>query len=242
MRAGEVAVVRLAVLEDDAVRCFGVGRRLLRRVFIALAGRATRRAIGLSSFAVLSSSSSARTKRRPDAGVPVDSCDEEPGVEREATLPRAGVEGDCIGLANGRLAGCCAGVVDAGRLDGGGERAEERLSGLRTGMPDWLETLLNLSESRPLRNGEGVVNDMGLKLCPTIVSRMFVLEFQGGFTAGLSVAGVMERRVGVKDEGREGVISRRGRGGLRATVVVVSGTLEYRRFVGGAGFDGAKLD
>jgi hypothetical protein len=45
----------------------------------------------------------------------------------------------------------------------------------------------------PLRHGEGVVKLSGLKLCPTTVSFMLTLEFQRGFTAGLSVFGVMER-------------------------------------------------
>lgn len=41
-------------LEEDDVRCFGVGSKLLRRLFAALGGRATRLATGLSSIALLS--------------------------------------------------------------------------------------------------------------------------------------------------------------------------------------------
>ena len=50
-----------------------------------------------------------------------------------------------------------------------------------------------------LRYGEGVVTDSGLKLWPTMVSRMFVLEFHRGLLTGVSEPGVMERldRAGV---------------------------------------------
>ena len=136
LRPGVVAGLVSAGIDADAVRDFGVGRRLVRRLFSALGGRVVRRAIGLSSLAVLSPSSSAIVTRRPEAGVPVERCAEEPGVDRMGCLPRAGVAGDCIGLANGRLTDCCAGVVDAGRPEGGGDKAEERLKGLRTGMAE----------------------------------------------------------------------------------------------------------
>ena len=56
----------------------------------------------------------------------------DPGVLRMGVLPFAGVEGDCIGLASGRLAG----VVDEGRLPGDGEIAAVRPRGLRTGIDD----------------------------------------------------------------------------------------------------------
>jgi hypothetical protein len=85
-------------------------------------------------------------------------------------------------------------VVDAGRIDGEGERVE-RPSGLRTGSEDCVDRRLSDrgDVSMPLRHGEGVVKLSGLKLCPTTVSFMLTLEFQRGFTAGLSVFGVMER-------------------------------------------------
>jgi hypothetical protein len=99
--------------------------------------------------------------------------------------------------------------VDAGRVAGGGERAE-RLKGLRTGMFDVLPKLdwvLNEEGdlSVPLRYGEGVVRVSGLKLCPTTVSRMLTLEFQRGLTAGRSVLGDSDR-VGVPIIEREGAV------------------------------------
>jgi hypothetical protein len=115
-------------LDIEVVRCFGVGSKLLRRLFATLGGRATRRAIGLSSWAPLSASSSAMDACRADAGV------EDRGVARMGSLPLAGVAGDCIGLANIRRP--CAGVVEPVRVEGGGERADERLNGLRTGIED----------------------------------------------------------------------------------------------------------
>lgn len=76
------------------------------------------------------------------------------------SFPLPGVEGDCMGLARGRL-DCCEGVVDAGRVVGAGDRAVERrlcwegvvdagricgagerverLNGLRTGRLDAVE-------------------------------------------------------------------------------------------------------
>jgi hypothetical protein len=174
-------------LDVEVVRCLGVGSMLLRRLLlITLGGRAARRAMGLSSLAVLSPSSSAIAVWRLDAGV------DERGVDRMGSLFRAGVAGDCMGLARGRLV-CCAGVVDAGRVEGGGERADERLSGLRTGI-DKLDALLtDPGVSKPLRYGEGVVKVSGLKLWPTTVSFMLTLEFQRGLTAGLSDLGVGDR-------------------------------------------------
>jgi hypothetical protein len=55
----------------DETRGLGVGRRLVRRLFMALAGRTVRRAMGLSSPAALLSSSAIVTRRV------------EPGVEAE---------------------------------------------------------------------------------------------------------------------------------------------------------------
>ncbi len=102
LRPGVIAPVKAAKLDPLTVRCFGVGSRLARRLVIALAGRDWRRAMGLSSLPVFSSSSSGIMNRRPEAGVPTETCDVEPGVERICAFARAGVEGDCIGLANGR--------------------------------------------------------------------------------------------------------------------------------------------
>lgn len=200
-------------LELDAVRCFGVGSILLRRLLKTLGARALRRAIGLSSMALSpSASSSAMGACRLDAGV------DERGVDRIGSLPLAGVDGDCIGLARGRFDCCigvveagrlvccsgvveagrrgawCEGVVEAGRVVGGGDRAE-RLNGLRTGIDEPLD--MRLMErgvvSVPLRYGDGVVRVNGLKLWPTTVSRMLTLEFQRGLTAGLSDLGVTDR-------------------------------------------------
>jgi hypothetical protein len=101
---------------------------------MALAGRDCRRITGLSSLAVLSSSSSGIIKRRPEAGVPLETCEAEPGVERKNdAFVRTGVEGDCIGLAKGRRGGCCAGVVDSGRW---GDSTIGVLRGLRTGIAE----------------------------------------------------------------------------------------------------------
>lgn len=144
------------MLELEAVRCFGVGSMLLRRLLITLGAR-VRRAIGLSSIALSSPSASSSTigACRLDAGV------DERGVDRIGSLFFAGVEGDCIGLANGRfdcdmgvveagrlgvveagLRGAwCEGVVEAGRMVGGGDNAD-RLNGLRTGMEDPLDMRL----------------------------------------------------------------------------------------------------
>ncbi|KAH7410512.1 helicase C-terminal domain-containing protein [Phaeosphaeria sp. MPI-PUGE-AT-0046c] len=173
-----------------------------------LGARVLRRAIGLSSMALSpSASSSAIGACRLEAGV------DERGVDRIGSLPLAGVEGDCIGLARGRFDCCmgvvdagrlvccsgvveagrrgawCEGVVDAGRIDGGGDRAD-RPNGLRTGIDDPLD--MRLSERGEVY-GDGVVRLSGLKLWPTTVSRMLTLEFQRGLTAGLSDLGVVER-------------------------------------------------
>jgi hypothetical protein len=100
-----------ARLEVEVVRALGDGSMLLRRLFIMLRGRA-RRAAGLSSAAAVSSSSSSSTIDAWRLGPG----DEERGVERMASLPLAGVEGEFIGLARGRRDACCDGVVDEGRL------------------------------------------------------------------------------------------------------------------------------
>lgn len=123
-----------AKLEVEGVRCFGVGSMLLRRLLATLGGRAARRAMGLSSIAPLSVSSSTIDACRADAGV------EERGVERMGSLPFAGVAGECIGLARGRRP--WAGVVEPVRVEGGGDRADERLRGLRSGIEDMLDALL----------------------------------------------------------------------------------------------------
>jgi hypothetical protein len=171
----------------EMVRLVGVGSMLLRRLlFVTLGGRVARRAAGDSSFAVLSPSSSAIGAWRLEAGV------DERGVDRMGSLLRAGVAGEVIGLARCRT--CCAGVVDIGRIEGGGERADERLRGLRTGMLDMLDTLLAIpGVSSPLRYGDGVVRLSGLKLWPTTVSFMLTLEHQRGLTAGRSDFGVSAR-------------------------------------------------
>jgi hypothetical protein len=70
-------------------------------------------------------------------------------------------------LAPGRLEiGCLTGVVDTGLSTAGGDKADVRLKGLRTGMAEWLDTLLRLRAGvgGSLRCGEGVVKDKGLKL------------------------------------------------------------------------------
>jgi hypothetical protein len=172
----------------EMVRLVGVGSMLLRRLlFMTLGGRVARRAAGLSSFAVLSPSSSAIAAWWLDAGV------DERGVDRMGSLFRAGVAGEFIGLANRRA--CGPGVVDIGRIEGGGERAAERLRGLRTGMVDMLDPLLGTpGVSSPLRYGDGVVRLSGLKLWPTTVSFMLTLEHQRGLTAGRSDFGVSARR------------------------------------------------
>lgn len=136
---------------DALARCFGVGSILLRRLVMALAGLEARRAAGLSSVVLSPSSSSTICACREERGVPTES-DEEPGVVCVTDLFLAGVEGDCIGLASGRRpTGCCAGVVDAGRVLGGGESAEVRLRGLRTGIAEWLETLRSVFVAASLR-------------------------------------------------------------------------------------------
>lgn len=123
-------------LEADVVRGLNVGKRLVRRLFIALAGRATRRATGLSSAGELLSSSAIVT-RRPEPGVPVD------GDECMKVGLLSGVAGACNVLATGRRIEDLAGVAVAKCLDGGGESIEERLKGLRTGIDDCPDTLLS---------------------------------------------------------------------------------------------------
>lgn len=160
----------LLVLRPGVEAGLGVGSILLRRLAIALVGLDARRAAGLSSVGLPLSPSSMICTRLAEAGVPVDMDDR--GVLCAAERFLAGVEGDCIGLANGRRgADCDPGTVEPGR-GGGGERAEARPRGLRTGMAEWLETLRSVFPARSLRCGEGVVSDNGLKLCPTTVSRM----------------------------------------------------------------------
>ena len=95
-------------LEVEVVRVLGDGSMLLRRLSSKLRGRG-RRAAGLSSTAVVSSSSSTIDAERLGPGV------EERGVVRMGSFPFAGVVGDS-GLARGRRGACCEGVVDAGRL------------------------------------------------------------------------------------------------------------------------------
>ena len=68
-------------------------------------------------------------------------------------------------LANGRrIACCCAGVVDAGRACGAGERPDSGVEGLRIGIEEWLDTLLRDRGGVSLRYGDGVVVESGLKL------------------------------------------------------------------------------
>lgn len=128
---------------------------------MALGGRAARRAAGLSSLAV-SPSSSGTTSRLRAADVFPASRDNDPGVECGIVLPLLGVPGDCIGLAKGRLRCCCAGVVDAGRVDGGGDKAEERLRGLFTGSEDWADTVRSSRSGVLTRCVVGDANDNGL--------------------------------------------------------------------------------
>lgn len=125
-RAGVEAGVRL---DAEALRGFGVGKRLVRRLFIALAGRAARRAIGLSSAGGLLSSSAIVT-RRPELGVLVEADD----VANVGLL--SGVDTDCNVLATGRLMDDFTGVAAAECADGGGESIEARPRGLRTGIDD----------------------------------------------------------------------------------------------------------
>lgn len=75
---------------------------------------------------------------------------------------------------------------------------------------------------------------MGLKLCPTTVSFIFVLEFHRGLFAGLSDVGVVSRVVRIGDTMREGTGGRRAVDGsdLRGAGLVPTGKLEYRRFGG----------
>ena len=110
-------------------------------------------------------------------------------MDRIGSFPFAGVAGDDTGLARVLARRCWAGLADAERVDGGGERAEERLNGLLTGIDERLveEPRLDLSGVSPFRNGEGVVRLNGLKLCPTTVSRKWVSEFQRGLGPGRSV-------------------------------------------------------
>jgi len=124
VRGGVEAGVGLGVM-----RGLGAGKRLVRRLFIALAGRAARRAIGLSSMGGLLSSS-AMVTRRIVAGVPAEE-DEDTKVGL-----LSGVDGDCGVLATGRLIDDFAGVAAAEWADGGGESIEERPKGLRTGIDD----------------------------------------------------------------------------------------------------------
>jgi hypothetical protein len=182
--------VDLVTSEADVVRCLGVGNRLLRRLAVTLGGRDARRAAGLSSLAGLLPLPTTVETRRLDAGV----LDEDMGVVRIGSLSFAGVAGEFIGLANDRVGRCCPGVVDAERLDAGGERADERLNGLLRGMDERLaEPLRDPSgDSASFRKGEGVVRVKGLKLCPTTVSRKCVSEFQRGLGPGRSV-GVFAR-------------------------------------------------
>lgn len=224
VRAGvETGVARL---DADVVRGLGVGKRLVRRLFIALTGRAVRRAIGLSSVGGLLSSSAIVT-RRLEPGVPVD------GDEYAKVGLFSGVAGACSALATGRLIEDLAGVAVAEWMDGGGESIEERPRGLLTGIDDCPETLLN-----------GVA-EAGLWWCPTMVSRMLVLAFHRGLFAGRSVAGVDERvvLVGVLAIVRAMVGSRYVEcNDLRVVLPGMTGKLEYRRFGGADDFVVEVLD
>jgi hypothetical protein len=152
----------LLVLRPGVVVAFGVGSILLRRLAMALAGREARRAAGLSSAVFALSRSSKICTRLEETGVPVESADM--GVVCAVARFLAGVDGDCIGLASGRREpDWDPGMVEPGRA-GGGESAEARPSGLRTGMAEWLETLRSDCVGMSLRCGEGVVSDNGLKL------------------------------------------------------------------------------
>ena len=99
--------VRLERLLADAVRCFGWGRRLILRLADALGGRLWRRALGLSSIETsasssIESSSASAVTRRDDADVRLPGV-EDPGAVPKADVLRAGVEGDCMVLADGRF-------------------------------------------------------------------------------------------------------------------------------------------
>lgn len=113
----------------EVVRGLGVGRRLVRRLVIALAGREVRRAIGLSSRGELLSPSTMVTLRE-ELGVPVT------GDECIKVGLLSGVAGPCSVLATGRLMDDFAGVVIAERTGGEGEVMEARLKELRTGIDD----------------------------------------------------------------------------------------------------------
>lgn len=164
LRPGEPPV-KLAKLDPLIVRCLGVGSKLTRLLFIALVGLDCLRTMGLSSFEVSSASSSAIVTRRAEVGVPVVNRGVDLGVPFEATFPRAGVNGDWMVLAKGRLiACCCAGVVDAGRVGGAGEAPESGVEGLRMGIEEWLDTLRRVRGGVSLRYGDGVDVESGLKL------------------------------------------------------------------------------
>ena len=128
--------VGVAKLVADVVRGLGVGKRLVRRLFIALAGRAVRRAIGLSSAEGLLWSSAIVT-RRLEPGVLVE------GDECANVGLLRGVAGASSVLATGRLMEDFTGVAVVEWTDGGGESIEARPRGLRTGIDDWPDTLLS---------------------------------------------------------------------------------------------------
>lgn len=119
----------------EMVRGAGVGKRLVRRLVIALAGRAVRRAIGLSKEMLLSSS--AIFTRREEPGVPGE------GNESAKVGLLRGVAGPCSVLATGRLKDDLIGVAVPERADGGGESIEERLRALRTGIDDCADVLFS---------------------------------------------------------------------------------------------------
>lgn len=164
----------------EVVRGLGAGKRLVRRLFIALAGRVVRRAIGLSSREGWLSSSAIVT-RREEPGVLAD------GDECINVGLLSGVAGACSALATGRLIDDFAGVVEADRVDGGGESMDVRPDEIRTGIDDCPDTLLS-----------GVAA-VGLWKWPIMVSLTLVLVFQRGLFAGRSDEGVKDRaaRVGV---------------------------------------------
>lgn len=144
---------------------------------------------------------------RLDVAVALRGVERDVGVDPIADCLRAGVEGAWRVLAVGRFA-WLAGVVEAGLASGGGDSADERLNGLRTGIAECDDT--DLSERAGVFGsflcGDGVVSDRGLKLCPTTVSRIFVDEFHRGLVEFLSDPGVVERteRVGVLDIALDG--------------------------------------
>lgn len=198
------------------MRGLGAGRRLVRRLFIALVGRVVRRAIGLSSREELLSSSAIVT-RREELGVPAD------GDECTNVGLLSGVAGACSALATGRLIDDFAGVAEADRVDGGGESIDERFDEIRTGIDDCPETLLS-----------GVAA-VGLWKWPITISFVLVLVFQRGLFAGRSDEGVDDRaaRIGVLAKVRAIVGSKYvGGNGLRTTLPETSGILEYRRLGG----------